>query len=154
MASFFPSAGDESSDGSESNGKINVGDLMLIMESNGIKIDKAGLDKIEELGSSGQIDKKDLIKLFNSSQNWRNELELNKQRNAEAYRSDEQEECRKMERAEAFSNSKSKPFSKNKKQDSGYKSMDRDGGYMDMDAMEKPDTQTVIGNTNSQNNTH
>merc|ERR1719412_2456059 len=106
---------------------------MLIMESNGIKIDKAGLDKIEELGSTGQIDKKDLIKLFNSSQNWRNELELNKQRNAEAYRSDEQEECMKMERAEAFSNSKSsksQPFSKNKKQDSGYKSMDRDGGYM------------------------
>lgn len=138
MASFLPTK-NESSDKTVSNGKINVSDLMLIMESNGIKIDKEGLDKIAELGTSGEIEKTDLIKLFNSSQNWRNELELNKRRNAEAYRSGEEEECMKMEKAEAFS----KPFAK--KQDSGYKSMDKDSGYMSMESMDKPDNEQVIG---------
>lgn len=122
MASFFIPKNDasEKSEGSEGKcaGKINVSDLMLIMESNGIKIDKEGLDKIAELGGSGEIAKTDLINLFNSSQNWRNELELTNRKNAEAYKEAERTECNNMEKAEAFS----KPFSK--KQDSGYQSLD------------------------------
>lgn len=131
MASFFTSK----NDASEKAGKINVSDLMLIMESNGIKIDKEGLDKIAELGGSGEIAKTDLIKLFNSSQNWRNELELTNRKNMEANNEAERTESKNMEKAEASW----KPFSKkeknmekaesfsnplSRKQDSGYQSVD------------------------------